>query len=81
MPSLPYILIAIVTLIVLILLLLFIVRRDRRKENLTPLAGLAFAFILAGILFGEQRTVGYSLLGVGLVFAVIDMVKKLRHKS
>jgi hypothetical protein len=37
------------------------------------LAGLAWAFVLAGIIFGEDRLIGYGLMGVGVVLAVIDV--------
>ena len=53
----------------------------RRRENrLTPLAGLAFGFILAGLIFGEERLIGYSLLGVGLLLAVIDIFNRSRAR-
>jgi hypothetical protein len=40
------------------------------------MAGLAFGFIMAGLFFGEKRSIGYSLLGVGVLLAVIDIVKR-----
>ncbi len=47
---------------------------------MTPLTGLAFGFILAGIIFGDDRLIGYSLLGIGVILAVIDIFKKLKSK-
>jgi hypothetical protein len=72
-PSQIYIAIAIVVLAV-IAVVMFFVRKERPKK-LTPLAGLAFAFIIAGIAFGDSRLVGYSLIGVGVVIAVVDIIK------
>jgi hypothetical protein len=42
---------------------------------------VAFAFILAGILFSANRLVGYGLMGVGVVLAVIDIIRMARNKK
>jgi len=60
-------------------LLVFVVRRNVKEMKLTPLAGLAFGFVLAGIFFGEERLIGYGLLGVGILLAVVDIIKKWRR--
>ncbi len=75
--SLAYILVAILALAV-IALLVFFVRNDRRQSRLTPLAGIAFAFVLAGILFGADRIIGYGLMGIGVLLAVTDIVNRSR---
>jgi len=72
-----YIISSVVVLLIILGLLTFIKRRPNQK-TWSPLAGIAFAFILAGIIFGANRWVGYSLLGVGVLLAVIDIVFKLR---
>ncbi len=54
----------------IILLLIFWVRR--REYRITPLISLAFAFVVAGILFGEDRVVGYGLMATGVVLALIE---------
>jgi hypothetical protein len=77
--SQPYILVAIIILALLVVQLIFIARRSKTR-TLTPLAGLAFAFILAGIFFGESRILGYSLLGFGVLLAVIDIVMKYQNR-
>lgn len=75
-----YIAISIVVLAI-IALLIFFVSKSKKEKKLTPLAGLAFAFILAGIIFGDDdRLIGYSLIGVGVILAVIDIFKKLKSK-
>jgi hypothetical protein len=61
-------------------LLVFFVSKNKKDKKLTSLAGLAFGFILAGIIFGENRLIGYSLMGVGVILAIIDIVKKLKSK-
>ena len=79
-PSQAYVAISILVLAV-IAVLVFSVSKDKRPKRITPLAGLAFAFVLAGIVFGESRPIGYSLMGVGVALAVIDMVRKLKRHS
>lgn len=65
-----YIIISIVALIFVVIL--FLAAR-RKGKKLTPLVGFAWALVLAGIIFGEDRLIGYSLIGVGVALAVIDM--------
>lgn len=72
-----YVLIGIIALAI-IAIVLFFVRKDRRGRKLTPLASLSLAFVLAGIIFGDNRLIGYSLIGIGLILAVIDMIKKIK---
>jgi hypothetical protein len=55
--QLPYIILAIIVLLI-VAALVFFVGKNKSKNRLTPLAGLAFGFILAGILFGENRILG-----------------------
>jgi len=69
--------VAIGVLAVVAVLVLF-VSRGRRENRLTPLAGLAFACVVSGIVFGEDKLVGYSLLGLGVVLAVVDIFNRSR---
>ena len=77
--SLPYILLSIVVLL-LVAMLVFLIGKNRSQNRLTPLAGLAFGFIIAGVLFGENRLLGYGLMGIGLVVAVIDIYARGKAK-
>jgi hypothetical protein len=53
------------------------VRRGDGRARLSPLAGLSMAFVVAGIVFGgDERLLGYSLMGVGITLAVIDIVRR-----
>ena len=72
-----------VSIAVLALIALFVLFRGRsRKENrLTPLAGLALGFILAGIIFGDDRVIGYGLLGIGVILAVADIFRKSKSNG
>ncbi|MFH0969946.1 MAG: hypothetical protein V1776_00585 [Candidatus Diapherotrites archaeon] len=77
--SMAYVAISIVALVIIALLVVF-VRKKRGRKELTPLAGLAFGFILAGIIFGNDRSIGYGLLVAGGLLAVIDMIIKWKKK-
>jgi hypothetical protein len=74
-----FITIAIVTLAV-IAVLFFVIRKGKAKR-LTPLTGLAFGFMLAGIIFSEDRLIGYGLMGVGVVLAVVDIFLQAKKKT
>jgi hypothetical protein len=74
-----YIAVAIVVLVA-IGFLVFFVTKNRKGNRLTPLASLAFGFVLAGIFFGENRLVGYGLMGVGVILAIVDIFIK-RNKT
>jgi len=76
-----YIIISIVVLAI-VAMLVFVVSRNKagKEKALTPLAGLAFGFILAGLFASGSRLVGYGLMGIGVILAVIDMIIKLKKK-
>jgi hypothetical protein len=54
----------------------FLVGKKRSLNRLTPLASLAFALVIAGMLFSEGRWLGYSLMGAGILAAVLDIVHR-----
>jgi len=66
--------------LVVIAALVYFVSRNRKEKNLSPLAGLAFCFIIAGLFFGQERWFGYGLLGIGVILAVVDILLKSRQK-
>ncbi len=67
-------------LLAIIAALVFLVAKKRGQTRLTPLASIAFVFIVAGIFFGDNRMIGYGLMGVGVILAVVDIVRKLGSK-
>lgn len=73
-----YIIISVVALALVALLLVWVGRRGR-GYRLSPMAGVAFGCIVAGMIFGENRLIGYGLMGVGVVLAVIDAMNRLRR--
>ncbi len=78
-PSTIYVIVAILALAATAVLV-FVAGRQASPRRLTPLAGLAFGLILAGLLFGENRWLGYGLLGLGVALAVGDMIYRLRTR-
>lgn len=70
-----YIVLFIAVLIGIATLFLFL-GKDQEKVRLSPIAILAFVFVLAGILLAKNRVVGYSLMGVGGVLLAIDFFRK-----
>ena len=63
-----YILISVIVLFVIMVVL--ILTRKKMQKPLSPLAGVAFGFIFAGIIFGDNRLVGYGLMGIGVILAI-----------
>ena len=74
-----YTLVSIVVLAV-IAVLVFIVGNKGKRKRLTPLASFAFAFVLAGILFGENQLIGYGLMCAGAILAIVDIFSKSKAK-
>jgi drug/metabolite transporter (DMT)-like permease len=72
--SQTYIAVAIMVLVVIAGFLYF--TRGKTGKRLTPLAGLAFAFVLAGIILGQESLLGYGLIGIGVILAVMDIIIK-----
>jgi hypothetical protein len=52
------------------------ISRKKEPARLSELAALAFGLVIAGIVFGENRALGYSLMGAGVLLAVVDIIRK-----
>ena len=73
-----FIIIAIVTLAAIAALWFF---QIRPHAALSPLAGLAFGLVIAGIVFGDDpRWLGYGLFAIGILVAFADMMVKQRGR-
>lgn len=70
-----------VVVFVIVALLVFFIARSKKEKMLTPLTVLAFGFILAGMLFNNNRLFNYSLMGIGVSLSIVDMFRKLRAKK
>lgn len=74
-----YIIITIVVLAI-IAVLIFVMKKNKKEKRITPLAGIAFAFVVAGIVFGDNKLICYGLIGTGIILAVIDSIMQLKKK-
>ncbi len=75
-----YLVIAILSFLV-IALIFFLMRGKKQTKTTSTLTYLAFIFVIFGIVFGENRYVGYSLMGVGVAIAIVDIILKgKKHK-
>ena len=66
-----------ITALAMLAVLVLVIKKGQPKK-LTPLAGLAFGFVLSGILFSDDRLIGYGLMGIGVLLAVIDIFRQRR---
>ena len=69
---------AVVGALLILAMLAYATVKAARPGRVTLLAGLAFVSVLAGILLGEQQLAGYALMAVGVILALIDILKKSR---
>ena len=74
-----YILISIIVLAVIAIVV--ILKRKKEQKPLSKLTALAFVFIMSGMIFGDDRLIGYSLIGFGVFLVVIDIIKKVKKPS
>ena len=74
-----YILIALVTLALIFVYRLY-TGRAQQRSRITPLSALGMALILLAMLLGDNRAVGYTLIGVGVLLALIDLARTLTHR-
>lgn len=70
-----------IVVLAVIALLVFFLGKNRKEKRLTVLASLAFGFVLAGMVFGnDNRLIGYGLMGIGVLLAVLDIFRN-RNKT
>ena len=76
-----YIIIPIIVLAVIAILAIY-TGKSKRPKRLSKLTMFAFLLIILGIVFASQgRLVSYSFMGIGVLFAVADIVKNLKSKQ
>lgn len=79
MDSQFYVLIGII--VFAIIAVVVILNRKKVKRPLSRLAWFAFVFVLAGIIFNSNQYIGYGLMGIGVILAIIDIIKKEKLKK
>jgi hypothetical protein len=60
----------------IIAVMVIFIGKKKQQTRLSKLAALSFSLVIAGIIFGESRLVGYSLIGAGVLLAVVDIFRK-----
>jgi lysylphosphatidylglycerol synthetase-like protein (DUF2156 family) len=71
-----WITISIIALAVIVVLLL--IARGRQYQQPSNLALVGICLVVLGIIFGDTRALGYSLIGVGVLLSVMEAVRNRR---
>jgi hypothetical protein len=71
-----WIAISIIALVVIVVLLL--IARGRQYQQPSNLAILGMSLVVLGIIFGDNRLIGYSCIGVGVLLSVIEAIRNRR---
>jgi len=69
-----------VIILLIIGILLIVAWKKKKEQRLSPLAMLGMVFVILGIVFGSDRLIGYSFLGIGVILSVFDILKNRRKK-
>ena len=71
-----WIAISIIALVVIVVLLL--IARGRQYQQPSNLAIVGICLVVLGIIFGDDRRIGYPLIGVGILLSVIEAIRNRR---
>jgi asparagine N-glycosylation enzyme membrane subunit Stt3 len=58
----------------------FLARKKKQAFQDDTLLTLGTTLVVLGIIFGDDRLVGYSFIGVGVLLSIISAVRRLRKK-
>lgn len=64
-----------------IAILVLLVLNRRKINRISTLTMLGMTMIVLGIIFGDSRWISYSLIGVGVLLAIIDAKWVKSHKQ
>jgi hypothetical protein len=74
-----WITISIIALVVIVVLLLISRRKGKQLLNPSNLLVLGMSFVVLGIIFGDERVIGYSFIAVGVLLSVIDAIRNRKQ--
>ena len=74
-----WIAISIIALVVIVVLLLISRRKGKQLLNPSNLLILGISCVVLGIIFGDDRLIGYSFIGVGVLLSVIDAIRNRKQ--
>jgi hypothetical protein len=65
----------------IIALAAIVTRKSKKPKQPSKCAMVAILLVISGIVFGEYRLLGYSLIGAGVLLALLDILKNLERRS
>ena len=71
--------ISIIALVVIMVLLLISRRKSNQIINPSNLLVLGMSFVVLGIIFGDERVLGYSFIGIGVLLSVMDAIRNRKQ--
>jgi len=74
-----WIAISIIAMVVIMVLLLISRRKGNQIINPSNLLVLGMSFVVLGIIFGDERVLGYSFIGIGVLLSVIDAIRNRKQ--
>ncbi len=77
----PYIALSLLVLAIIALAAMYTRKSKRPKHPPSKLAMVAIMLVISGIVFGENRYIGYSLLGAGVLLSILDILKNRTRES
>ncbi len=59
-------------------MVLLLLARERGGQYPKPsnLVTIGMSLVVLGIIFGDDRLIGYSFIGVGILLSVVDAIRK-----
>lgn len=65
--------------IALAIISIAVISRTKQKQKpLSKLGTLSLLLVIAGIIFSGTKLLGYDLIGLGIVLALLDILKRLK---
>ena len=71
-----WIAISIIALTIIVVLLLLARERGGQYPKPSNLVMIGMSLVVLGIIFGDDRLIGYSFIGVGILLSVVDAIRK-----
>jgi len=62
--------------VIVLLAVVFLTRKKKRTNKDNTLVTLGMVFVVLGIIFGDDRLLGYSFIGVGVLLSIISAIRR-----
>jgi len=70
-----------ISIAVFLVIVVLPVLNRRKSRQISTLTMLGMTMVILGIIFGDDRWVGYSLIGAGVLLAIIDAKYVKSHEG